>query len=102
MSVSDIVMPYSAISKASMPNIHLTHPMQEYVQGQIASGVYANLSEVVRAGIRLLMEKGNEHRLNTTQAARRKRAADGLRAMMRGGPAVSDAQLKELREHGRR
>lgn len=40
-----------------MPNIHLTAPMQEYVQGQIASGAYANLSEVVRAGIRLLMEK---------------------------------------------
>ena len=38
-----------------MPNIHLTTPMQEYVQGQIASGAYANLSEVVRAGIRLLM-----------------------------------------------
>ncbi len=40
-----------------MPNIHLTTPMQEYAQGQIASGAYANLSEVVRAGIRLLMEK---------------------------------------------
>lgn len=40
-----------------MPNIHLTEPMQKYVQGQIKSGAYANLSEVVRAGIRLLMEK---------------------------------------------
>lgn len=40
-----------------MPNIHLTAPMQEYVQDQISSGAYANLSEVVRAGIRLLMEK---------------------------------------------
>lgn len=40
-----------------MPNIHLTAPMQEYVRGQLASGAYANLSEVVRAGIRLLMEK---------------------------------------------
>ena len=40
-----------------MPNVHLTEPMQEYVQGQIKAGAYANLSEVVRAGIRLLMEK---------------------------------------------
>lgn len=40
-----------------MPNIHLTDAMQDYVQGQIKSGAYANLSEVVRAGIRLLMEK---------------------------------------------
>lgn len=40
-----------------MPNVHLTKPMQEYAEGQIRSGAYANLSEVVRAGIRLLMEK---------------------------------------------
>lgn len=40
-----------------MPNIYLTEPMQNYVQLQIKSGAYANLSEVVRAGIRLLMEK---------------------------------------------
>ena len=40
-----------------MPNVHLTDPMQEYVQVQIKSGAYANTSEVVRAGIRLLMEK---------------------------------------------
>ncbi|KIC38848.1 transcriptional regulator [Ruegeria sp. ANG-R] len=40
-----------------MPNVHLTQPMQDYVQNQIKSGAYANLSEVVRAGIRLLMEK---------------------------------------------
>lgn len=40
-----------------MPNVHLTEPMQKFVQAQIESGAYANLSEVVRAGIRILMEK---------------------------------------------
>ncbi|ABC21504.1 type II toxin-antitoxin system ParD family antitoxin [Rhodospirillum rubrum] len=40
-----------------MPNIHLTDSMRDYIDGQIRSGAYANLSEVVRAGIRLLMEK---------------------------------------------
>ena len=40
-----------------MPNVHLTGPMEAYVRGQISSGAYANLSEVVRAGIRLLMER---------------------------------------------
>ena len=40
-----------------MPNVHLTHQMEAYVQGQIASGAYANVSEVVRAGIRLLMAR---------------------------------------------
>lgn len=40
-----------------MPNVHLTEPMRDYVEGQIRSGAYANVSEVVRAGLRLLMEK---------------------------------------------
>ena len=40
-----------------MPNIHLTKQMQDYVEGQIRSGAYANLSEVIRAGVRTLMEK---------------------------------------------
>ena len=40
-----------------MPNVHLTAPMEAYVRGQIESGAYANLSEVVRAGVRLLMER---------------------------------------------
>ena len=40
-----------------MPNVHLTEQMEAYVRGQIKSGAYANLSEVVRAGIRLLMER---------------------------------------------
>ena len=40
-----------------MPNVHLTEPMQKYVQAQIDSGAYANLSEVVRAGVRMLMER---------------------------------------------
>ena len=40
-----------------MPNVHLAEQMESYVHGQIRSGAYANLSEVVRAGIRLLMER---------------------------------------------
>ena len=40
-----------------MPNVHLTAQMESYVQGQIRTGAYANVSEVVRAGIRLLMER---------------------------------------------
>jgi antitoxin ParD1/3/4 len=53
MAVSDII----EHMEDAMPNVHLTEPMQEYVQGKIKSGAYANTSEVVRAGIRLLMEK---------------------------------------------
>jgi putative addiction module CopG family antidote len=76
--------------------------MQEYVRRQIASGAYANLSEVVRAGIRLLMEQGNERQRHAMKAERRKRAVEELRIMMNSGPAISDAELEELREYGRR
>jgi len=40
-----------------MLNVQLTGPMQDYVQGRIAAGAYADESEVMRAGLRLLMEK---------------------------------------------
>ena len=43
-----------------MPNVHLTEPMEAYVQGQIKSGAYANMSEVVRAGIRLVMKRDGQ------------------------------------------
>jgi antitoxin ParD1/3/4 len=40
-----------------MPNVHLTDAMQDYVERQLASGAYSNLSEVIRAGMRLLMQQ---------------------------------------------
>jgi antitoxin ParD1/3/4 len=43
-----------------MPNVHLTKQMQDYAEAQIKSGAYANLSEVVRAGMRQLIE--NDHK----------------------------------------
>ena len=42
-----------------MPNVHLTKPMQDYANDLIESGAYANLSEIVRAGMRTLMESGH-------------------------------------------
>ncbi len=40
-----------------MPNVHLTKQMQEYAATEIVTGAYANLSEILRAGMRLLMEE---------------------------------------------
>jgi len=51
-----------------MPNVHLTKQMQEYAEAQIASGAYANLSEVVRSGMRMLMEKELERAYYTLKA----------------------------------
>lgn len=51
-----------------MPDVHLTEPMEAYVQGQIKSGAYADPSEVVRAGIRLLMERDGARRFYRLKA----------------------------------
>jgi antitoxin ParD1/3/4 len=40
-----------------MPNVQLTETMQDYVERQVKIGAYANVSEVVRAGIRKLMDE---------------------------------------------
>ena len=40
-----------------MPNVRLTESLEAYVREQVKSGTYASLSEVVRAGIRLMMER---------------------------------------------
>lgn len=40
-----------------MPNVHLTPQMQEFADRLVSQGAYANLSEVVRAGMRRLMEE---------------------------------------------
>ncbi len=51
-----------------MPNVHLTARMESYVQGQIRTGAYANVSEVVRAGIRLLMERDDARQFYALKA----------------------------------
>ena len=51
-----------------MPNVHLTKPMQDYAEEQIRSGAYANLSEIVRAGMRTLMEKDRARAFLTLKA----------------------------------
>lgn len=40
-----------------MPNVHLTAQMQEFADRLVAQGAYANLSEVVREGMRRLMDE---------------------------------------------
>ena len=51
-----------------MPNVHLTKQMEDYIQGLIKSGAYANVSEIVRAGMRLLMERDNARQFYALKA----------------------------------
>ncbi|MGZ0187218.1 MAG: type II toxin-antitoxin system ParD family antitoxin [Alphaproteobacteria bacterium] len=74
-----------------MPNVHLTDPMQDYVQSQIKSGAYANVSEVVRAGIRLLMEKQGARQFYSL----RSELDEATQAATRGEFAEFDPQTYE-------
>ena len=40
-----------------MTDVHLTKTMEAYVQAKVQSGAYLDAGEVVRAGVRLLMER---------------------------------------------
>ena len=39
------------------PHIPLTEPLAKFVERQVAQGPYASVSEAVRAGLRLLIER---------------------------------------------
>lgn len=74
-----------------MPNVHLTQAMDAYVQNQIKSGAYANLSEVVRAGIRLLMERDGARQFYALKAD----LEEAMREAEAGGFETFDPQAYE-------
>ena len=43
-------------------HVALTQPLVAFVEQQVASGRFATASEVVRAGLRLLIERGEDSR----------------------------------------
>lgn len=45
------------MSSTPTRNIALTTELESYIKAQVASGWYGNFSEVVRSGLRLLMER---------------------------------------------
>ncbi|MDO5706843.1 MAG: type II toxin-antitoxin system ParD family antitoxin [Paracoccus sp. (in: a-proteobacteria)] len=59
-----------------MPDIQLTEPMQDRIRRQIAQGAYADPSDVVRAGLRLLMEQDGARQFYALKAELDRAAAD--------------------------
>jgi len=41
-------------------NVSLTKPLEDFVQTKVNDGMYASASEVIRAGLRVLVEKEME------------------------------------------
>ena len=69
MSVSDTIRHIQTYRGIRVPNVHLTEQMRAYVNGQIQSGAYANVSEVVRAGVRMLMERDGARQFYVLKAS---------------------------------
>ncbi len=61
------------MSNTPTRNVALTRELESYIQAQVTSGYYANASEVVRAGLRLLIER--DHQVRKTRATAGKPAA---------------------------
>lgn len=45
-------------------NISLTKPLEDFVQHKVETGMYASASEVVRAGLRALLEQELNRNIN--------------------------------------
>ena len=80
-----------------MPNVHLTEQMESYVHGQTKSGAYANLSEIVRTGIRLLMERDGARQFYALKAD----LEEAVREAEAGGFEEFDALAYEPDAEGR-
>ena len=76
-----------------MPNVHLTPQMQDFAEREIATGAFANLSEVVRAGMRKLMEERGAAAFYALKADLESRCA----RPKRGGEAVRSTGLRAAR-----
>jgi antitoxin ParD1/3/4 len=62
------------MSSTPTRNIALTYELESYIKAQVASGHYANASEVVRAGLRLLIER--DHKVPRSRKGASAKSAD--------------------------
>jgi len=79
-------------------NVSLTPELEEFIHEQVEAGRYRSASEAVRAGIRMLEDRTEEHEAKLE--ALRDRVDDGIRELERGegldGTDVFDEILEGL------
>jgi antitoxin ParD1/3/4 len=78
-------------------NISLPKDLEEYIDAKVASGEYAHASEVVRDGLRLMMQQEAE-KLEWLRAA----IAEGVASADQGELYDSEAMLAQVKARGRR
>ena len=77
-------------------NVSVTPQIEDFVRQQVESGAYQSASEVVRAGLRLLIEQDRRNRLEELRA----KIAVGLEQAERG--EVGPLDIEQIKTEGRR
>lgn len=79
-------------------NVSLTIELENWVQNQVAEGLYQSASEVVREGLRLLVER--ERIVAARVEELRRDLQVGLSGLDRGeGIALTDALFDQIRKN---
>ena len=78
------------------PSVSLTEHQQHFVAGLVESGRYRGVSEVFRAGLRLLEEQADRRR------ALPRRLESGVRAGLDSGPAAPMVAMADIVAEARR
>jgi antitoxin ParD1/3/4 len=76
-------------------NISLTPELDDFVRQQVETGLYQSASEVVRDGLRLLMDREQIRKLRLDEL--RKKVAIGIEELDRGESVGMEELLHELR-----
>jgi antitoxin ParD1/3/4 len=82
-------------------NVSLTPELDDFIRLQVETGLYQSASEVVRDGLRLLMDREQIRRLRIDEL--RKKIAIGIEELDRGESVGMEELFHELRApHDRR
>lgn len=82
-------------------NVSLTPELEKLVNEKVESGMYASASEVIREGLRLLVERDARNRQRSEQLMRE--IAVGLEELDRGeGIPLTRETIEGIKQEGRR
>ena len=90
-----------------MPNVSLTPELERFAERCVASGRYGNVSEVMRAALRLLQEQEDRRAAFTRmlEAAERESDQDGWfdvdLVAQEMDAIIAEAEARRAREHAR-
>ena len=77
-------------------NVSLTPELEKLIEDKVRTGLYGSASEVVRDGLRLLVERDEARQARLGEL--RGKIADGMEAIRRGDVIDGDQVFAEIRK----